>query len=226
MKFNIPSPSDYAKAVFDKPIVGPPISPTITIGNPDEDMDDIKIGDSHKYCLNQVMDKLKLYHFHPTLLTNKTPLTKLRSNNNNFMEGHKSYSSTRPNYIYCKDCFNMKVDNIEEVTCCVIATTTYKEMSDVVDGVKTNVRASVEVTALFPHCSQCTLEHQSMRNYKMDTENEGRGWDVFLFPVEEILRDTYANICNVLKNTGEDNPQPGMLMYINPQFYACNSHTS
>ena len=216
MKYKIFTPTDYANAVFNDRIVGPPIASTLNqVGDPDLNMVD-NINDSHKYCMKVVMDKMKLYQYNPMLLTDKTPLTKFRKIEQNFMKGHKSYASQRSNFIYCKDCFNMKVDNIEDVSCCVIATTTYKEVADVVDGVKSNVRASVEVKALIPHSSQCTLDHQSRRNYKMDAENEGRGWDVFSFPVDEIFRDTYTNICNALENVAQDGVHYGMLyLYIN-----------
>ena len=51
----------------------------------------------------------------------------------------------------------------------------------------------------------------------MDAENEGRGWDVFSFPVDEIFRDTYTNICNALENVAQDGVHYGMLyLYINP----------
>lgn len=216
MKFDIASAGDFAKAVAPDKILGP-----LIVG-------DVTAGDSHRCCLEYIIKKLESYDFHPTLFTNKDPITEIRGTSKGFGVGHSSFQSKRSTYIYCGKCFN-NVPQADNFSCCVIASTSCEKLTDVEKG----ERFSVELLAVYPHSSQCTMKNAYRRNFKMDRENGGRGWDTFEFPIDEICRGTYNNICEKLDNVGEDGDHYGkklnelfwfkhhhyLIQYIPPPFY-------
>lgn len=187
------TPEDFACAVFDGYVEGP---------------ENVSALDSHDGCINIIKDKLLSFGLETTTLTTNDHLKKIRkahpSDEEKFASGHSAYQGLRTNYLYCANCLCNKPHK-EDWSCCVVAIVKYDSNES-----EKKDRACCKVQALFPHSSQCKLPFQSRRNFKMDREHGGVGFDTAAFPLETIVGGLYNNLVSTLGEIEKDGNHYGV----------------
>ena len=152
----------------------------------------IVVGKNHRDCIDTIIKKLKAYNCFACTLSSATSLTAIRKLEPGFAKSHAQWSSKRiANYLYCENCLNNTPD-AKKFHLSVVATLSYKEQ---------NNDATVKVLAVYPHPSQCNLALTSRRNYKIDKENKGLGWETLDFELGDIVGDTYSKFVQILRCT-------------------------
>ena len=192
-----PCPKDIVGAVFPHPVEGPLWDTSL--------LDDKRIkanrSRSHKSGVDIVIERLKPYNYQAGTLSRQFLKKEAKS--------HTCWQYGKSCMLYCMRCM-VNVGDVESFHCYTVASIEY----DTKESMRRN-RAVLNVTAIYPHCSQCNCDPQWRRNIRMDNRNGGRGYEKLQFPHDEILRNTFQFLIDKFNKLGPDDEHYGMyMMYI------------
>lgn len=202
------TPQQFAKAVFPSPILGREISSDTGV--------DLKA--SHQDCIDTILPELEKYNYSPFIYRTTNILQQLKKDIAGFAPGHGRNPSGRTNLVYCYNCHVNKPDQ-NEWSASIIAVMRWDDeearkhdTAGEGDGKKKQIkRAHFTVTHIFPHSAQCMVPYQFRRNFNMDLQNHGCGYDKFQFPTE-IVDAVCQPIVDKLQLTGMKDDHKGLYL--------------